>query len=247
MFTQDNENNSEFIFSVKNSETDAEQLFAEFFSWRAGILQMYPHQNLADEFDYADGSKYNPTDNTFENRDPRLSVNIMHPGLTFDGLTYGIDNGFVQGNASNGVTGLFLNKFSTTDFTSGLNEGALDVPVLRFADLLLMLAEVLNETNGDPYPALNAVRDRAGLPPVSGLSTEDMRAEIQHERRVEMAFEGQRWFDLITTGVADEKINGIVEEDPAVIRAFTPGRNELLPIPDSERALNQNLSQNPGY
>ena len=250
LFMESSESNSEFIFSVKYNSIDLSNSYLERYSWQAGVLVMYIHQNFADTYDYADGTDYNPADNTYVGRDPRLSVNIMHEGLTFDGLTYdGTDGGgFVGGNAPGSATNLFLYKFVTTDFSSTFNEGTLDVPVLRYADLLLMQAEALNETNADGHAPLNLVRDRAGLPELVGLSQGDLRDEIIHERRVELAFEGQRWFDLITLDLADSAINAIVEEDSTVERGFTQNRNELLPIPQIEIEANPNLlPQNPGY
>ena len=249
LFTETGEGNSEFIFSVKNNSNDLGRSHKEDYSWQAGALVMYIHQNMADAYDYADGTDYNPADDTYVGRDPRLSVNIMHEGLTFGGLTYnGTDSGgFVGANSPGTATNLFLNKFITTDFTETFNEGSLDIPVLRYADLLLMQAEALNETGGDGHIALNTVRDRAGLPALSGLSQSALRDEIIHERRVELAFEGQRWFDLVTLGIADSVINGIVEENASIDRGFTPNRNELLPIPQTEIEANPNLTQNQGY
>lgn len=249
LFTEGGELNNEFVFSVKFNSIDLSESFQERYSWQAGVLVMYVHQNFADAFDYADGTDYDPADNTYELRDPRLSVNIMHEGLSFDGLEYnGTDTGgFVGQNSPGSATNLFLNKFVTTDFTETFNLGTLDMPVLRYADLLLMQAEALNETGGDGLIAFNLVRDRAGLPGLTGLSQADLRAEIIHERRVELAYEGQRWFDLITLGLADELINSIVEEAEFVDRGFTPNRNELLPLPQIELEANPNLTQNPGY
>ena len=210
---------------------------------------MYIHQNLADAYGYADGSDYNPIDNTYISRDPRLSANIMHEGLIFNDLTYdGTDNGgFVGGNSLGTVTNLFFYKFVTTDYSSDFNEGELDIPLLRYADLLLMQSEALNETGADGYTPLNLVRDRAGLPPLSGLSQDEFRDKVILERRLELALEGQRWFDLITLGIAEKVINGIEEERDDIVREFIPGRSELLPIPQKEIGLNPNLIQNPGY
>lgn len=249
LFTEANEGNSEFIFSVRNNSTDPAFSYLEQYSWTAGVLRLYIHQNLADAYGYADGTSYNPADDTYVGRDPRLSANIMHEGLSFNGLTYdGTDaGGFVSGNSLGTATNLFFHKFITTDYSSDFNEGELDIPFLRYADLLLMQAEVLNETGGDGHAALNMVRDRAGLPALSGLSQSALRDAIIHERRLELALEGQRWFDLITLGIAEQVINAIVEERVEIVREFTVGRSELFPIPQTEIGLNPNLTQNPGY
>ena len=250
LFTELNENNAEFIFSIKNNFNDLGENYEVFYSWFAGRLKFHVHQNLADAYPYADGSPYNPSDDTYVGRDPRLSANIMHEGLTFRGQVYdGTDEGgFVGGNSLNSVTNLFFHKFITTDYTETFNEGQLDLPVLRYAELLLMQAEARNESgSGDAFEPLNVVRARAGLPALNGLSQTELRDAITLERRLELAMEGLRWFDLITLGIAETTINSIVEESSAIIRNFTPNRNELLPIPQTEIDLNENLSQNPGY
>lgn len=249
IFTEANEGNAEYLFSIRNNNVDRGGYTFGNYSWQAGVLLTYIHQNLADAYPYADGSEYNPSDNTYVGRDPRLSTNIMHEGLSFDGMTYdGTDfGGFVGANALGTATNLFHYKFVTTDFTSTLNEGSVDLPIIRYADLLLMQAEAFNETGGNAYPPLNAVRDRAGLPPLNGLSQEELREAITLERRLEFAGEGLRWFDLVTLGIAEDVINNIQEERNDINRGFTTGRNELLPIPQTELDLNPNLSQNPGY
>ena len=101
-----------------------------------------------------------------------------------------------------------------------------------------MLAEALNE-QGRPVDAqtyLNQVRKRADMPPVSGLGQSAMREAIRHERRVELALEGERFFDLVRWGIASEEL-----ED------FERGKHERLPIPQSEMDVNPELTQNPGY
>jgi len=79
-------------------------------------------------------------------------------------------------------------------------------PVYRYSNVLLMLAECLNETgaSGESQVFLNQVRKRAGLTDFTSSNSADLRITIQHERRMEFAFENQRWFDLLRTGTAVE-------------------------------------------
>jgi len=249
IFTEGNEGNSEYLFSIRNNSVDRGDYSFNNYSWEAGVLLTYVHQNLADAYPYADGSEYNPADDTYINRDPRLSTNIMHRGLSFAGQTYDgtDDGGFVGANSLGTATNLFHYKFVTTDFASTFNEGSIDLPILRYAELLLMQAEALNETGGNPYTPLNQVLDRAGLPPLDGLTQDELAEAIILERRLEFAGEGLRWFDLVTLGIAEQVINNIQEERSDIIRGFTPNRNELLPIPQTELDLNPNLTQNSGY
>jgi hypothetical protein len=130
-------------------------------------------------------------------------------------------------------------------------------PIYRYSDVLLSLAEVLNEQNkpADAYPFLNQVRQRAGLLPVSGLDQAALRDLIAHERRVEFAFENKRWFDLVRTGKAIEVMNEhgrqlktIYAGDaylPPLSYNVTPNRL-LFPIPFREIQIAK-LAQNPGY
>ncbi|QJB30347.1 RagB/SusD family nutrient uptake outer membrane protein [Chitinophaga oryzae] len=136
-------------------------------------------------------------------------------------------------------------------------------PVLRYADVLLMIAECLNEQafvpNGEAFDLLNQVRLRAGLPkktagnPDPGLNIagqEDFRKAVYHERQVELAFENHRWYDLVRTGKAVETMNahGVREKQQ---KNYIPGNayqvttnRLLLPIPQTDINLD-NLTQNP--
>src|SRR5439155_1557386 len=125
--------------------------------------------------------------------------------------------------------------------------------VLRYADVLLMYAEAVNE-GGAPVPAmtaeqaLNAVRTRAGIGAVLGLSTAAFRDSVWLERRREFLFEGQRWFDLSRWGV----LNSVITAKTTELGTIAPGettvhvaRSNLLPIPQGERYKNTNLTQHP--
>ncbi|MGK9119896.1 RagB/SusD family nutrient uptake outer membrane protein [Olivibacter jilunii] len=125
-------------------------------------------------------------------------------------------------------------------------------PIYRYAYVLLMLAEAINEQGGDPSPYLNQVRARAGLQPLSGLSQTELRDAIAHEQRVEVAFENHRWFQLLRTAKAIEVItqHGI-EEKQRLSRLSKASYNIqeymlLYPIPEREIRLN-GFEQNPGW
>src|SRR5438034_1136330 len=127
--------------------------------------------------------------------------------------------------------------------------------VLRYADVLLMYAEAVNE-GGAPVAAmtakqaLNAVRTRAGIDTVPDLSTAAFRDSVWLERRREFLFEGQRWFDLSRWGV----LNSAMLAKTTELATIAPGEttvhgasSNLLPIPQGERNKNPNLTQNPGW
>ena len=115
-----------------------------------------------------------------------------------------------------------------------------DFPLIRYADVLLMRAEALNELDesGEAHDYLNMVRNRAGLDDLDGLSQTDFLDAVLEERKLEFAAEGHRWFDLVRTG----KLETLV---PLAKPGVTPqARHYLFPIPQRERDLNPNLAQN---
>lgn len=124
-----------------------------------------------------------------------------------------------------------------------------DFPVIRYSDVLLTMAEAKAHT-GDFAAAntfLNQVRTRAGLSAVNISSAESFLNEIMDQRRKEFIGEGHRWFDLVRTG----KLNALVQAAKASeYPAGLPQLNEnyyQFPIPQTERDVNPNLPQNPGY
>lgn len=115
--------------------------------------------------------------------------------------------------------------------------------LFRFGEILLIKAEVENEL-GNIIPAqqaLDSIRHRAGLPSTTADNQTDLREAIYKERRVEMAFEHDRMFDLQRTGRA-----GVVLR--ALGKPYVDGKNDVFPIPQIEINLsNGKLTQNPGY
>lgn len=135
------------------------------------------------------------------------------------------------------------------DKTAKTNGGeGTSVPILRYADVLLMYAEALNEANNGPtaeaYTAVNKVRTRAGLTPLSGLSYQQFKEAVWLERRLELVFEGHRRFDLVRTG---RLIDAVKSENSFNRNATIQPYHVLLPIPQTDRDANPNLTQNPGY
>lgn len=131
-------------------------------------------------------------------------------------------------------------------------------PVYRYAEVLLMLAEAVNEQGGRTGEAenyLNQVRSRAGLGNYNASGQSDLREAILHERRIELAFENKRWIDLVRTENAVDVMTAYGERlksDPAFFylsgNSYNVSENDLLfPIPFSEIQVNPDLDQNPGY
>ncbi len=121
--------------------------------------------------------------------------------------------------------------------------------ILRLADLILLKAEALNEL-GDQAGAtalVNQIRSRVGLADISILSQAELRLAIEKERRLELAFEGHRWFDLKRTGRAIQVLSNTIGPDGTAFGYQLDEHSLLWPIPQLELDKNQQLTQNPGY
>ncbi|AQG79055.1 RagB/SusD family nutrient uptake outer membrane protein [Spirosoma montaniterrae] len=121
-------------------------------------------------------------------------------------------------------------------------------PVLRYADVLLMYAESLNEQGqtATALPLLNRIRRRAGLAERSITTQADMRLALENERRWELAFEGHRWFDLVRTGRALPVLQA--KAQAIGIRGTLSSNNLVVAIPQSQIDVNrERIQQNPGY
>ena len=179
--------------------------------------------------------------NQYEAGDLRKDKTILYEGgPAFDGKTY-------KSNMSN--TGYNVRKFLVPlSVSPDYNTNSASVIVLRYADVLLMKAEALNELGltSEAVEPLYLVRQRAGLiskSDIQGLSEDQMREKIRHERRIELAFEGHRWFDLIRWDNGQYALNFF----HSIGKINASSRHLLLPIPQKEIDANPNLKQNPGY
>ncbi|MBE6250335.1 MAG: RagB/SusD family nutrient uptake outer membrane protein [Bacteroidales bacterium] len=174
----------------------------------------------------------------WEEGDLRKDITVLYSGCPkFDGYRY---------DPGKSTTGYNVRKFLVSKSDSPeYNTNPSDFIVYRYADVLLKKAEALNEsgrTSEAAYP-LNIVRARAGLKPVSGsISKESMRETIIHERRMELAFEGHRWFDMIRIddGRYALKFLSSIGKKPTKDRL-------LFPIPLTEMDSNDLMEQNSGY
>ncbi len=195
-----------------------------------------------------------PTDdlvNEFEPGDPRENATVFKAGDNwFDGTPY---------NASQSITGYNIKKFLSN--ASPSDDGGVDFVYIRFADVLLWKAECLANLNQLPEAraALEVVRARSraqatdpstALPEVTTTDQATLLAAIRHERRVELAFEWHRYYDLVRWGLAETLLAPMTDTDPLTGHhdygtGYKP-YNAVLPIPQREVDL-IGLEQNPGY
>ncbi len=143
---------------------------------------------------------------------------------------------------------LFDSVAQTSTASSDLNW-----PLLRYAEVLFIYAEASNEVNGpttDAYKAVNDIRQRAQLPPLSGLSKEQFREAVWKEKGYELCFENKTWFDMVRTRKAFNESTQTFDDYVGHKFSYGPVLSErelLFPIPTAEVRNNPHLKQNTGY
>ncbi len=233
------------------------------------LADMFTMKNGKDILDPASG--FDPQ-NPYNNRDPRMRFTMFVDG---DPLPSGIlfqpvpgqggadEVGKTQYNTS---TGYSLKKYIVADDLTTPEASGLNFILLRYAEVLLTYAEAKiesDEIDASVYDAINAVRTRpdVGLPALAaGMTKEELREAVRRERIVELAFEGWHLFDIRRWKTAQTVMTGkvygityyangqpITIEVPSVNRVFEPAKHYLWPVPQTEKALNPNLGQNPGW
>jgi len=187
---------------------------------------------------------------SFEEGDPRLEGTIIDLGDTLDGVVIlgdGSTPDITEDGSGNVIEVECYNRKVWVPGTNTITQWGHHRRLIRYADVLLMAAEVLNE-NGKPGMALgylNMVRARARqgnnsiLPDITTTDYALLRDAILQERRQELAMEGFRFWDLVRTGKAAEVLGPL---------GFVTGKHELLPIPQTEIDISQGtLTQNPNW
>ena len=244
IFDPANKGNSEIIFAVQylgSEEGLGSNFMFQFAPNNSGNIVTGDPQIL----NLAGGSGWNtPTQDmirAYETGDLRMDLS-MQPGFTNDEGEF-VDQPYVS-------------KYNFEIELSGST--SVNFPVFRYADVLLMRAECLNEqgyvAGGEAFDLVNQIRSRAGLPNltvVDAPNQEAFRDAIFQERRVELAFENHRWYDLLRQGDAVSIMNAHGQEEIQLRGNIVPGgafqvteNKLLLPIPQREVTID-NLEQNP--
>jgi starch-binding outer membrane protein, SusD/RagB family len=270
VFKTANKNSSESVFEIQyKSGTDGQssQFIYDFIPVTPSTGAIL---GAAANYNNTAGSWNIPTQNlinVYEPGDTRLDASIGvikgHLDATTDFIPDSVvsilDNLDTAGKGMGFTTSLtyrFIKKQYNPPYNTPLEYNTDDDwPVYRFSDVLLLLAESLNEQGQSALalPYLNQVRQRAGLPPTMTTDQSMLRDTIAHERRVELAFENHRWFDLVRTGQAITVMTayGILQKQVLgflLPNSYSVTQNKLIyAIPFRETQVNPGLTQNPGY
>lgn len=250
--------NPEIIFSTKylapNNPQGGEGMLVE-IGWYGAVQ---PYQNLVDEYETVTGkmitdpaSGYDAA-SPYAKRDPRLKMTIQVPGDPYinpDGSTFVTSDPILTGYSQKKY--MDISKLPWDRSKTPLTD--MNVVHMRYAEVLLAYAEAKNELSGPDatiYDALNKIRSRTGvnLPAVDQTkynSKETLREFIRHERRVELAMEGHRYFDLKRWGIMAAKLSAV--KNPAGVTLSFGEKNNVLPFPQDEVDKNKSLIQNTGY
>lgn len=242
-----------------------------------GWCLINPLGSLFEAYQFKDGTPfsydsplYNPK-NLGENRDPRLDYTIFYDGATFKGSTYishpDSDSPDKTQGGQTTQTGFMMRKYFDETYNGNIGTYGPNIPVIRYAEVLLSYLEAKLE-GGETITTelldktINAVRQRASvnMPPITETNVDKLRPLLRNERRVELAMEGVRYWDLLRWGVAHEvlqgkfygapfpgaqKVDGDGSQDPYgrwyVNKWNFRQQDYKWPIPQSEQDINPNL------
>jgi hypothetical protein len=236
-----------------------------------GAAQLNPSQNFADAFPNSDGTPYvdgSKPANPYAARDPRMAKYLLYNGVTFKSAAFNTTSGdnAIGAKTTSTRTGYYMRKFldETVVLTPGAIAGKPHSNVrFRYTEILLNFAEAANDAVGPDVAingftaraVINALRTRAGIVStayVGGLNQAGLAELIKNERRIELCFEGFRFWDLCrwnNLGKLNETVKGI---DPVTLQAFNV-ENRMYepymiypPIPYSETLI-YNIVQNKGW
>lgn len=282
IFLQSNENSAENIFSMQY----VQDLFGSGLPQHAfpvkdgGWCLINSTSNLFEAYRFTDGTMfdynnplYDPQD-LGKNRDPRLGYTLLYNGALFGDSEWichpdiNSPDQIMSGQTTQ--TGFLIKKYMDPYFKGDKNSYGANIPIIRYAEVLLSFLEAKIE-NGDIINqelldlTINQIRQRASvnMPIVKETDREKLREIVRNERQVELAMEGVRYWDLLRWGIAHEKLNGEVFGAPfpgservslkpdgtldkygrwyVCTRRFRQNQDYKWPIPQSEQDINPNL------
>jgi hypothetical protein len=267
-----------------------------------GYSSKIPTQALIDSYECTDGLSidksplYNP-ENPYNNRDPRLKITNLVPGEIWNGYQFETHRDSVKCwnyntvpptrvdnqdalNAYASFSGYVWKKYTYMEDAEALSKSTVSFIMLRYAEVLLIYAEAkikAGQIDQSVYEALNSVRGRVNMPPVTASSADALLKAVYRERKYELALEGHRLFDIRRWKLAEKVMSGpmlgrvqrgLLSNPPTVddfatpdydnvanksemrlieTKLFNPNRDYLLPVPQIEMETNKSLVQNPNY
>ncbi len=282
LFDGTNEISAEIIFATQHLVTLANNSMQQHFAplMLSGWSVVNPYGALMECYDFKDGTPFSYTDPRYSasdlgasQRDPRLGYTIFYTGSKFKGLTYvshpdsaSSPDQMFKGNATK--TGYGLAKYTSESHTGDLQTSGIDIPVIRYAEVLLSYLESKLESGAAIDQALldatiNKVRARAdvNMPSVTETNPDRLRDILRNERRVELALEGIRLWDLFRWRTAHVVMQGnfygapfpgaktrIDTTDPysrplVTKKAFRENSDYVWEIPLSQQNINPNLRE----
>jgi tetratricopeptide (TPR) repeat protein len=284
LFNGTNEASKEIIFATQYQQDLAPNAILQhnYPAKLGGNMIHCPLGSLVESYEFNDGTMFSYTDQRYNaanislNRDPRLSYTVIHNGQQFKNIVYNSnpddtsspDQLTTTKQATR--TGYALKKFNSEAFTGGdLQNSGIDLPIIRYAEVLLSYLEARLESGAALDQSLldetiNKVRGRAtvNMPRVTEMNREALRIILRRERRNELALEGIRYWDLLRWNIIGQVLQGDffgapfpgattlrkkgTNIDPqsrwyVTTKAFRVGQDELWPIPQSELNINPNL------
>ncbi len=284
LFWQANEDSNEIIWATQYQADQYAQVLPQYAypESMGGWHQFSPYNELVQSFECTDGKSISESPlydwtNPYENRDPRMDHNIMISDRTqFNGITFVSrpDTNSPDRMNKYNWSGYCINKLMDPTFSGNLMNYGGNFPIIRYPEVLLGYLESKLESGDGITQSLldetvNLIRSRPGvnMPNVTTITTNELRKIVRNERKVELAFEGVHYYDILRWGIAaqelDRQFTGMkltntpnsytdfpVDENGFYIyqnKNFVGGVNELWPIPLTELNVNPNLVQNPGY
>ncbi len=272
--------NQEVIFAVRYQAPKFAHDFDERYAPSGDIPgrggQAGPTQELVDAYEMADGTEFNwdnpqHANQPYQNREPRFYASILYNGASWKGDTIETyvdgEDGYVEygtsPNPATTVTGYYMRKLLDEDNKDFVNNKS-DKPwiELRYAEVLLNYAEgkIQQGQIQQGMDKVNMIRNRVGLPAESAANKEEAMKIFRHEKMVEMAFEGHRYWDLRRWDLAHEKLNDVRFHGMKITRnqdgsfshqivecddqdRYFPEKYYRFPIPSSEIANNPAIEQ----
>ena len=226
-----NEHHSEYIFDIEYDENKSSgSNFTNTFMPNSGVM----------------AANFGVQSRGLDANSPSAElISLFVAGDTRKDITVGVTGGFINKSGVFVPLPLQTSQTYTKKYLASepaLNDSKANWKLIRYADVLLMYAEALNE-NGKldvALQTLNQVRTRAGLKAHAGLTKDDLREKIYLERRLELSFEGHRWFDLVRTGRAYETMKSKNMQPYMTLFAIPLGQIQII----NDQSV---FPQNPGY